>query len=164
MTQGGESLLSWVFKFVNFAVLVGILIKFAGKPLKDYLQNRRNTIKTKIEEANRTVQEAEALKAQYERKLSQLDDEMEAFKKAVIEEAEKEKQKIVDEATEFASRIREQARIAYEQELKDAMSTIKEEIARLTMERAERLIAQKLTKEDHNKMVGDFIEKLRSLN
>lgn len=164
MTQGGESLLSWVFKFVNFAVLVGILIKFAGKPLKDYLQNRRNTIKTKIEEASRTVQEAEALKAQYERKLSQLDDEMEVFRKAVIEEAQKEKQKIVDEATEFASRIREQARIAYEQEMKDAMSTIKEEIARLTMERAEKLIAQKLTTEDHNKMVGDFIEKLRSLN
>lgn len=164
MTQGGESLLDWVFKFVNFAVLVGILIKFAGKPLKDYLQNRRNTIKAKIDEANRTVQEAEALKEQYERKLSQLGDEMEAFKKAVIEGAEKEKQKIVDEANEFASRIREQARIAYEQELKDAMNTIKEEIARLTMERAEKLIAQKLTREDHNRMVGDFIEKLRSLN
>ena len=164
MTQGGESLLDWVFKFVNFAVLVGILIKFAGKPLKDYLRNRHDTIKAKIDEANKTVQEAEALKAQYERKLSQLDEEVEAFKKAVIEEAEKEKQKIMNEANEFASRIREQARIAYEQELKDAMSAIKEEIARLTMERAEKLIAERLTKEDHNRMVGDFIEKLRSLN
>jgi len=110
------------------------------------------------------VEEAEALKAQYERKLSQLDNEIEAFKKVVIEEAQKEKQKIIDEATEFASRIREQARIAYEQEMKDAMNTIKEEIARLTMERAEKLIAEKLTKEDHNTMVGDFIEKLRSMN
>ncbi len=164
MTQGGESLLDWVFKFVNFAVLVGILIKFAGKPLKDYLRNRHDTIKAKIDEANKTVQEAEALKAQYERKLSQLDEEVEAFKKAVIEEAEKEKQKIMNEANEFASRIREQARIAYEQELKDAMSAIKEEIARLTMERAEKLIAERLTKSDHNRMVGDFIEKLRSLN
>jgi F-type H+-transporting ATPase subunit b len=164
MTQGGESLLDWVFKFLNFAVLVGLLIKFGGKPLKDYLQNRHNTIKTKIDEANKTVEEAEALKAQYERKLSQLDDEIEAFKKVVVEEAQKEKQKIIDEATEFASRIREQARIAYEQEMKDAMNTIKEEIARLTMERAEKLIAEKLTKEDHNRMVGDFIEKLRSMN
>jgi len=164
MTQGGESLLDWVFKFLNFAVLVGLLIKFGGKPLKDYLQNRHNTIKTKIDEANKAVEEAEALKAQYERKLSQLDNEIEAFKKVVIEEAQKEKQKIIDEATEFASRIREQARIAYEQEMKDAMNTIKEEIARLTMERAEKLIAEKLTKEDHNTMVGDFIEKLRSMN
>ncbi|OPY78341.1 MAG: ATP synthase subunit b, sodium ion specific [Syntrophorhabdus sp. PtaU1.Bin058] len=164
MTQGGESILSWVFKFLNFAVLVGLLIKFGGKPLKDYLLNRHNTIKAKIDEANKAVAEAEALKAQYERKLSQLDEEIEAFKKAVIKEAEKEKQKIIDEATEFASRIREQAQIAYEQEMKDVMSTIKEEIARLTMERAEKLIAEKLTKEDHNRMVGDFIEKLRSMN
>lgn len=164
MTQGGESLLSWAFKFLNFAVLVGILIKFGGKPLKDYLQNRRNTIKAKVEEASRMLQEAELLKTQYESKLSQLDDEMEVFKEAVIEEAQKEKQKIIDEATEFASRIREQARIAYEQEMKDTMSTIKEEIAQLTMERAEKLIAERLTKEDNNRMVGDFIEKLRSLN
>ncbi len=164
MTHGGESLLSWVFKFVNFGVLVAILIKFAGKPLKDYLQNRRNTIKTKVEEANRMVQEAESLKAQYESKLARLDDEIAAFRKTITEEAQKEKEKIINEATEFASRIREQARIAYEQEMKDAMSRIKEEIARLTVERAEKLIAEKLTKEDHNRMVGDFIEKLRSLN
>jgi len=164
MTQGGESLLSWAFKFLNFAVLVGILIKFAGKQLKDYLQNRRNTIKAKVEEASRMLQEAELLKTQYESKLSQLDDEMEVFKEAVIEEAQKEKQKIIDEATEFASRIREQARIAYEQEMKDTMSTIKEEIAQLTMERAEKLIAERLTKEDNNRMVIDFIEKLGSLN
>ncbi|HOE16077.1 MAG TPA: ATP synthase F0 subunit B [Syntrophorhabdaceae bacterium] len=164
MTHGEESLLSWVFKFVNFGVLVAILIKFAGKPLKGYLQNRHNTIKTKVEEANRMVREAESLKAQYQDKLARLDDEIAAFRKTVAEETEKEKKKIIDEATEFASRIREQARIAYEQETKDAMSRIKEEIARLTVERAEKLIAEKLTKEDHNRMVGDFIEKLRSLN
>jgi len=38
MTAGSESWLSWAFKIFNFALLVAILVKFAGKPLKDYLQ------------------------------------------------------------------------------------------------------------------------------
>jgi len=45
MTVGGESLWSIAFRFLNFAVLLAILIKFAGKPLKNYLANRHNARK-----------------------------------------------------------------------------------------------------------------------
>jgi F-type H+-transporting ATPase subunit b len=164
MTQGGESLLSWAFKFFNFAVLIAIIVKFAGKPLKNYLQNRHRAIKEKLEEANSMVQEAEKLKAEYEGRLAKLDDELAVFKKTMMDDAQREKQKILAEANEFAARIREQARITYEQELREATGKIKEEIARLTMERAEKLVKEKLTKDDHNVMVDDFIEKIRSLN
>lgn len=81
MSGGSESWLDWVFKFINFAVLVGLLIKFAGKPLKNYLASRHKTIKQKYEDAEKALQEATALKAQYEQKLSRLNDEIEAFKK-----------------------------------------------------------------------------------
>ncbi len=164
MAGGSESLLSWVFKFINFFVLVGILIKFAGKPLKEYLQSRHNAIKNKLEEAERMFKEAESLKSEYEKKIAKLDDEVEAFKKNVMAEAEKEKKKILDEAKELTVRIKEQARLTYEQEAKEAIGRIKEEIARQTIEKAEKIVMEKLTKDDHNRMVGEFIEKLRSMN
>ena len=63
MTIGGESLWSIALKFLNFAVLLAILIKFAGKPLKTYLANRHNAIKEKIEETNRMLDEAETAEA-----------------------------------------------------------------------------------------------------
>jgi F0F1-type ATP synthase membrane subunit b/b' len=43
-------------------------------------------------------------------------------------------------------------------------SKIKEEIAKLTMERAEKLIIEKYNRDDHERMVDELIEKLRSLN
>jgi F-type H+-transporting ATPase subunit b len=164
MTAGSESWLSWVFKIFNFAVLVAVLIKFAGKPLKNYLLSRSTRVSEKLEEADRLVKEAEALKAEYQAKLSKLDGEIDAFKKSILEDTEREKKKIIDEATEFAKRIKEQASITYQQEIRAMTNKIKEEIAKLTMERAEKLITEKYNHKDHDLMVDEFIEKLRSLN
>jgi F-type H+-transporting ATPase subunit b len=164
MTAGSESWLSWVFKFFNFAVLLAIVVKFAGKPLKNYLVNRHKGVKERIEEGERMFREAEALKKEYENRLAKLDEEIDAFKKVVIEETEKEKQKILEEARGLALKIKEQARLTYEQEIREAKGKIKEEIARLTVERAEKLIAERFSRSDNDKMVEEFIEKLRSLN
>jgi F-type H+-transporting ATPase subunit b len=164
MTAGSESWLSWVFKIFNFAVLVAVLVKFAGKPLKNYLLSRSTRVSEKLDEADRLFKEAEALKTEYQAKLSKLDGEIDAFKKSILEDTEKEKKKIIDEATEFAKRIKEQANITYQQEIRAMTNKIKEEIAKLTMERAEKLITEKYNHKDHDLMVDEFIEKLRSLN
>ena len=159
-----ESPWSLLFKFINFAVMLGILLKFAAKPFKDFLRNRQAAIKEKVDEADRLLKEAESLKGTYEEKLAQLDREIETFRKWALEEAEKEKAKILAEAHAMAGRIREQAQLAYDQELEDAMATVRAEIARRTLVTAEQTIRQIFKEEDHNKMVDEFIEKLRGRN
>jgi F-type H+-transporting ATPase subunit b len=159
-----ESPWSLLFKFINFAVMLGILLKFAAKPFKDFLRNRQAAIKEKVDEADRLLKEAESLKGTYQEKLAQLDREIETFRKWALEEAEKEKAKILAEAHAMAGRIREQAQLAYDQELEDAMSTVRAEIARRTLVTAEQTIRQIFKEEDHNKMVDEFIEKLRGRN
>ena len=155
---------SFLVKLLNFAVMLGILLKFAAKPFKDFLQSRRNSVKEKVDEADRLLKEAEGLKSTYEAKLADLDQEMETFRKAVIEEAEREKAKIVAEALALADRIRQQAQLAYDQEMKDSMTVVQAQIARRTLQTAEAAVRQIFKEEDHNKMVDEFIEKLRGQN
>ena len=156
----------WAFlvKLLNFAVVVGILLKFAGKPVKNFLQNRHNSVKEKVDEADRLLKEAENLRSTYEAKLAGLDSEMEAFRRAAVEEAEKEKSRIVAEAHALADRIRQQAQLAYDQEMKDAMTAVQAQIARRTLQAAEAAVKQIFKEEDHNKMVDEFIERLRGQN
>lgn len=155
---------SFLVKLFNFAVMLGILVKFAAKPFKDFLRNRANTVKEKVDEADRLLKEAETLKSTYEAKLTGLDQEMEAFRRAAIAEAEQEKSKIVAEALALADRIRQQAQLAYDQEMKDAMSAVQAQIARRTLQAAEAAVKQIFKEEDHDKMVDEFIEKLRGQN
>ena len=151
MAPGGESAWSLVLKFFNFFVLVGLLVYFVGKPLKAYLSKRHDTVKTRLEETEKVLKDAQAIRAQYQERLDKLDGEIEVFKKQTMQEAEAEK-------------IREQARLTAEQENKDMARRIKEEISRLTMEKAEQLITEKITQSDHDKLVEEFIVKLRSMN
>ncbi len=155
---------SFLVKVFNFAVMLGILLKFAAKPFKDFLQNRANAVREKVDEAGRLLKEAESLKSTYEAKFADLDQEMETFRRTAIAEAEQEKSKIVAEALALAERIRQQAQLAYDQEMKDAMSAVQAQIARRTLQTAEVAIKQIFKEEDHNKMVDEFIEKLRGQN
>lgn len=153
-----------LIQFVNFAVLVIGLVWVLRKPFKSYLVKRRESVKERIEEAGRLLKEAEEAKAVYEKRLASLASEVEAFRASAMAEMEKERKKIIDEARALASRIREQARLAYEQELKEAMAKVRSEVSQRTIEAAQEAVRRTFKKEDHDRMVEEFIQNVRSVN
>jgi F0F1-type ATP synthase membrane subunit b/b' len=48
--------------------------------------------------------------------------------------------------------------------MKEALAKVRAEITRQTLELAEQRVKEEFKKEDHDKLVEEFIEKLRSLN
>jgi F-type H+-transporting ATPase subunit b len=158
-----EGMLPLVFKFTNFGILVAVLLKYGSKPFKGYLQNRHSAVKQKVDEAEGLLKKAEEMKAAYEGKLRLLDEEIEAFRKTAIEQMEKEKRKVLDEATAFAGRIREQATLAYEQEMREAVARIRGDIASRTIAAAEKAVRERFTKEDHERLAEEFVQQVRRL-
>ncbi|HAR95027.1 MAG TPA: hypothetical protein DCR97_03545 [Deltaproteobacteria bacterium] len=150
--------------YINFFVLLWLLLKFGGAALKQFVKGRHDEVKEKVETAERLITESEQLKASYEQKLAGLDAEIEEFRQAAVAEIEKEKNRILTEAQAMAGRIEEQARLAYEQEMKEALAKVRAEITRQTLELAEQRVKEEFKKEDHDRLVDEFIEKLRSLN
>ena len=156
--------LKLLFQFINFAILAGALVYFLKKPYKDYLRKRHLDVKEKIEEAEKVIKEAGEARSNYEKKIAGLDAELASFKTSIIAEMEQEKKKMLDEARSLAGRIREQAQLAYDQEMKEAMMKIRAEITGRTIEKAETKVRDLFTKEDHERMVEEFIQKMRSAN
>lgn len=157
-------ILQVVSPYINFIVLAWLLVKFGGPALKQFVKGRHDEVKEKVDTAERLISESEQLKATYEQKLAGLEGEIEAFKKLATAEIEKEKTRLFSEAQAMAARIQEQARLAYDQEMKEAFAKVRAEITRQTLELAEQRVKEEFKKEDHEKLVDEFIEKLRSLN
>jgi F-type H+-transporting ATPase subunit b len=157
-------ILEVVSPYINFGILLWLLLKFGGPPLKQFVKGRHDEVKDRVETAEGLIAESEQLKASYEQKLAGLDTEIEAFRQAAVAEIDKEKSRIIGEAQAMAIRIEEQARLAYEQEMKEALLKVRAEITRQTLEQAERRVKEQFKQEDHEKLVHEFIEKLRSLN
>ena len=149
-----------IAQIVNFLILVGILTKFAYKPLMQALADRQNKIADSIDSAERERQEAAALKLSYEQQLADARKEAQAIVEKAEKLAEETKEEILKEARLESARILKnvQAEVAREREL--ALAQIKGEVVMLSMAAASKIIDKNLDTASNASLVSDFIEQL----
>jgi F-type H+-transporting ATPase subunit b len=162
--EHGGSVMEWVWRFLNFGVLVFVLVKFAGKPLKDYFQQRKSLIEKSIREA----QEAKALAAkalvEVEERLKLKDKEVAEIKAAAVSSGEREKVRLIEEGERLSAKILEQAKSNIDYEVKKAKDVIKAEAVEAAMQLAEEKIKSKMTKEDQDKLLQESLKLLEGKN
>ncbi|MBN2331826.1 MAG: ATP synthase F0 subunit B [Deltaproteobacteria bacterium] len=150
----------FLWRIINFAVLLWILIKFTGKPIKNYFANRREALLQGINEAREAKDAADRMYKEYQEKLAQLDDEIKALENRIRSEAEAEKKRITAEAEQFVAKVTRQAEQMADQEVLMAKRRLKDEAARLAIEAAEAMIKHKISADDQEKMVHNYLEKV----
>ncbi|HAK89321.1 MAG: ATP synthase F0 subunit B [Nitrospirae bacterium GWC2_46_6] len=160
-SEHGSSLMDWVWRIVNFAILVFVLVKFLNKPLRSFLQQRKELIEKSIKEA----QEAKALAlkalAEVEERLKVKDKEIEEIISSAKTSGEREKERLIAEGEKLKVKILEQAKANIDFEVKRAKDTIKAEAVEAAMQLAEEKIKSKLTKEDQERLMQESIKLLR---
>lgn len=161
--QGG-SIMDWVWRILNFAILVFVLVKFLNKPLRSYLQQRKELIEKSIKEA----QEAKALAlkalAEVEERLKVKDKEIEEIISSARVSGEREKERLIEEGEKLKVKILEQAKTNIDFELKMAKEAIKAEAVETAMQLAEEKIKAKMTKEDQERLLKESLKLIEGRN
>lgn len=113
--------------FVLFLVASHLLFN----PVRDMLEKRQEKIKTELDSAASDMEEARALKEEYEARLKNVDKEAEAILADARKRALANENKIVADAREEAARIIERANTEAELEKKKAADDVKREMVTL---------------------------------
>jgi F-type H+-transporting ATPase subunit b len=150
----------YMWKIINFALLVIILFKFARKPLQNFLQKRTELIEKTLNEAKEAKETAQKALQGVEERLKAKDAEIETILAAAKKSGELERQRIIEESAKLKEKILEQAKTNIEYELKHAKEAIKAEAVELAMELAEKKIAEKLTKEEQERLLEESLAKI----
>ncbi len=153
--EGGYGGIIW--GFINLGILIFILYRLGRKPVKDFLRNRRESIKESIEKAQETKEEVEKRYKEYSEKIANLGTQIEELHRALREEGEKEREMMIEEAERFAERIKEQAKFAANQEAKKVMEQVRAEVAEIIVSEAESVIRKKLNDSDQRRLIEDFV-------
>lgn len=141
-------------------VLIFLLKKFAWGPILSSLNSREEGIKDALESAEKARIEMQNLKADNEKLL--IDARME--RDAILKEARQMKEKVIadasEEAQKKADKIVANAKESIELEKHAAMNELKNQVANLSIEIAEKVVRKELSdkKEQHQmieKMIGD---------
>ncbi|GBD99791.1 ATP synthase subunit b [bacterium BMS3Abin07] len=158
------SVLGWVWKLLNFTILVVVLVWFLGKPVKSYLKQRTELIEKSIKEASDAKAAAEKALKEVEDKLKLKDQEIERIMDAAKKSGESDRDALLEEGKRMSERIKAQARVNIEQELKQAKDSLKADAARLAIEIAGKKIKEKLTHEDQIKILEESLKKIEEHN
>ncbi len=153
-------LLFWML--LSFSVVLFVLRKFAWKPILQTLKERENTIQNALDAAKKTQEEMAKLKADNEKILQEARTERDT----IIKEARENKEKIIAEAkkqaTFEANKLIESAKTAIESEKLIALKEIKDKVAELSVEIAEKLLRKELSKENkQNELLNVLINEVK---
>ncbi|HLU81110.1 MAG TPA: F0F1 ATP synthase subunit B [Flavobacteriaceae bacterium] len=139
-------------------ILVILLRKYAWKPILTSLNDREEKIKDDLESAEKARMEMQNLKADNEALLKEAREERDSM----LKEARQMKDKMISEASEEAKqkadKIVADAQVVIQQEKKEALAEIKEQVASLSIEIAEKVIQKELgNKKDQMELVDDML-------
>jgi F-type H+-transporting ATPase subunit b len=159
--DSGAQMKDFLWRVVNFAVLVGILW-FALKKadLKGTLAARQAEIEKSLKDAEAGRDAAEAKLREYSGKLDHASKEIAELHAAIVREGELEKSRIIAEAKSAAEKIIAQAALSAEQETVKACNELRAEAARLAVEIATGKLTGAIQKADHDRFVGEYLDKV----
>ncbi len=148
------------YRVMNFSVLAIALFFILRKPVSQALNGRIQDIKDQLEDLESKKTVAEKSLAEYNEKLALLDKEAEQMLAESIRQGEEAKARILKEAESMAERLKEQARKNIEHEFEQAKATIQTEIVEKALQKAEKVISEKITADDQDKLVDEYLEKV----
>lgn len=146
-------------------VLIFLLKKFAWGPILNSLNSREEGIKDALESAEKARMEMQNLKSDNEKLLQ----EARAERDAILKEAREMKEKVIAEASEEAQqkaeRIVASAKESIELEKRSAMAELKNQVANLSIEIAEKVVRKELSsKEKQHQMIDEMLGDVKTLN
>jgi F-type H+-transporting ATPase subunit b len=156
----GSGLIFW--QLFGFLGLLFILIKFAWKPMLAALEERESSIENALKAAESARNEMANLKADNEKLLA----EARLERDVILRKAQEASVKMIDDAKNEALKVTaqqiENAKAVIETEKKAALTEVKNQVAILTLEVAEKLLRRNLTDEKAQKaLVDEFIKDIK---
>jgi F-type H+-transporting ATPase subunit b len=142
---------------VIFLVLLALLYKFAWKPILSAVKQRNKNINDALNSAEQTRKEIAKMKSENESTLK----EARLERDKILKEARDLKDKLIAESKDLAKseadKIITQAKASIESEKRAAINEIKNAVASLSVEIAEKVLARELANHDEQ---NQLIEKL----
>lgn len=162
--DSGVLLKDFLYRCLNFALMLAILIYFVAKPFKKGMAARREGIAKALQEAETTRQQAEAKFAEYDAKLSKAEAEIEQIYAGIRQEGEQERERILANAKEMAVKIQQEAEKSAATAVAKARLELRQEASLLAVTLAEDLLKKGFTEADHVRLVEEYMQKVGELH
>ena len=156
--QNWRSVFDLVMRWLNFAIIAFFLIKFGRKPIKDFLENRREEIDYQIKKFEQQRQAADDKVREASEMLNDSIARFEKIKQRIIEDGEQRKQKIIEDARQESQMLLSATQRRIENQIIEAKKLIRSEMIDAAVALAEKRLPDEITAADEQKLIERYME------
>jgi F-type H+-transporting ATPase subunit b len=158
LLQASPGLMIWTF--VMFFITLYILKRYVFGPLSATIEKRRAGIEQSIQEAESSRDEAVRLLDEYKMQLATARKEADELRDRGRRDGERERASIVTAAEGQRERILSDTQQQVDAQSRQALVSVRDDVAGLALAAAEKVTRKSLTDEDHRRLVEDALEEL----
>ncbi len=152
----------FIWTIITFLVLLGLLAKFAWKPLLQALDARQAVIRKSLDDAQQARQELERLQQESAQIIRQARVDADAIIARTRADAEALRGELKEKARGEADQIIRGAERQIQLETARALQQLRHEAVGLSVMIASKLIQRNLTKADNEKLIDETLRQLES--
>ncbi|MGT2744035.1 F0F1 ATP synthase subunit B [Streptococcus phocae subsp. phocae] len=156
----GELIGNFILVTGSVLVLYLLIRKYAWGAISGLLEERAAKIAKDIETAETARQTAETLAQKREHELAGAKEEASKIITDAKEVGQSQGDKLVAEATDEASRLKQKALTDIEQSKSEAISAVKSDMSDLTVLLAEKIMGANLDKEAQSRLIDSYLDDL----
>ena len=156
----GVNFYTMILAWLNILILYLVLRKILFNPIKNMIDSRQKEIDDLYSDAESSRESAEAMKAEYEEKLSRAEEEGEEIRRAAQRRATLREEEILREAEDTARLTLRRAEEQIELEKARALAEVKDEVSTLAVEIATAIIGRDVDGAEHATLIDDFISQV----
>jgi len=158
--HGETSPLKVAATVANFLLWLGLVVWLGGKPVREFLENRRLAVEEGLEEAARLSEEARDKHAEYSARLDRLDEELEKLRQEMLQAGEAESARIVKEAEDRAARMRKDAKFVIDQRMKQLRVDLTREAVEAAVAAAEEVLRARVQAADQQRLADGYLTEI----
>jgi F-type H+-transporting ATPase subunit b len=160
----GINLNGLIAQIVNFSLLFILLYMVAYKPVLRMLDERSQRIQQSVEQAEEIKRRLAQAQQDYERQIEQARKEGQTIIAQASQAADRLREESIRQAKEEAQKLVEKAKSEIDYERRRAMAELRDDVANIAVLAAGKVINRSLDPEAHRQLIQDFLKETGQFN
>jgi F-type H+-transporting ATPase subunit b len=152
----------YIWTILTFLLLVGLLAKFAWRPLLAALDARQESIRKSLDDAKQARQELEKVKSESDAMLVQARAEADAIMSSTRTDVSQFREEMRQKARTEAEGIVKNAERQIELETARALQQIRHEAVDISVNIASKLLQRNVSKDDNARLIEDTFKQIEA--
>jgi F-type H+-transporting ATPase subunit b len=146
-----------LMRWVNFIILVVLIVKYARRPLLNFIKDKKNEVASLLDEHESRKKEALDKIRESEIHLAASQERLDLIKERILAEGQRIRDQLIADAQVESRLLLDSARLKVKAQAREAFKSIRAELIDEAAEKASAKLPSLMTNQDHDRLVTQWL-------